>query len=102
MEEVMKGFQLFRLFSLLLLLTAYAHAVEVTARIRGTVTDPTGAVLPTIKVTATNKVYCFIHTTPSEFNRVFIFQKLPIGTFSVSATASGFVRFTATGIVLNI
>src|SRR5439155_12742630 len=35
-------------------------------------------------------------------NGDYIFQKLPIGTYSVSSAASGFVRFTATGIVLNI
>src|ERR1700750_1017399 len=96
----MKGF--LRLLSLLLLLSASAYAVEVTARIKGTVTDPTGAVLPNIKVTATNQDRGVAITTTSLANGDYIFQKLPIGTYSVSATSSGFVRFTATGIVLNI
>ena len=41
----MKGFQLrlLPLLSLFLLLSACAYAVEVTARIKGTVTDPTGS-----------------------------------------------------------
>src|SRR3981189_1404161 len=76
-EEVMKGFQL-RLLSLLLLLTACAHAVEVTARIRGTVTDPTGAVLPNITVTATNQDTGVVTTTTTMANGDYIFQKLPI------------------------
>src|SRR6266536_1106004 len=79
-EEVMKGFQL-RLLSLLLLLSACAYAVEVTARIKGTVTDPTGAVLPNITVTATNQDTGVITTTTTIANGDYIFQKLPIGTY---------------------
>jgi len=97
----MKGFQL-RLLSLLLLLSACAYAVEVTARIKGTVTDPTGAVLPNVTVTATNQDTGVKTTTTTLANGDYIFQKLPIGTYSVSAAAPGFIRFTATGIVLNI
>src|SRR5258708_20669917 len=97
----MKGFQL-RLLSLLLLLSACAYAVEVTARIKGTVTDPTGAVLPNVTVTATNQDTGVVTTTTTMANGDYIFQKPPIGNFSVSATSSGFVHFTATGIVLNI
>jgi hypothetical protein len=88
----MKGFQL-RLLSLLLILTACAYAVEVTARIKGTVTDPTGAVLPNVTVTATNQDTGVITTTTTMANGDYIFQKLPIGTYSVSATGHGFVRF---------
>src|SRR6266403_3922169 len=83
-EEVMKGFQL-RLLSLLLLLSACAYAVEVTARIKGTVTDPSGAVLPNITVTATNQDTGVKITTTTMANGDYIFQKLPIGTYSVSA-----------------
>jgi hypothetical protein len=97
----MKGFQL-RVLSLLLLLSASAYAVEVTARIKGTVTDPTGAVLPNVTVTATNQDTGVAATTTTLANGDYIFQKLPIGTYSVSASAAGFSRFTATGIVLNI
>src|ERR1700750_45713 len=96
----MKGF--LRLLSLLLLLSASAYAVEVTARIKGTVTDPTGAVLPNVTVTATNRDTGVVTTTTTMSNGDYIFQKLLTGTYSVSATAKGFVRYTATGIVLNI
>jgi hypothetical protein len=100
----MKGFQLrlFSLLSLLLLLSACAYAAEVTARIKGSVTDPTGAVLPNVTVTATNQDTGVITTTTTLSNGDYIFQKLPIGTYSVSAAATGFSRFNATGIALNI
>jgi hypothetical protein len=100
----MKGFEL-RLLSLLLLLSACAYAVEVTARIKGTVIDPTGGVLPNITITATNQdtgVKTTTTTTTTMANGDYIFQKLSIGTYSVSVAAPGFSRFTATGIVLNI
>jgi hypothetical protein len=79
-----------------------AYAAEVTARIKGTVTDPTGAVMPNITVTATNKDTGVVTTTATSTTGDYIFQKLPIGTYSVSVVAPGFIRFTATGIALNI
>src|SRR6266576_3061590 len=53
-------------------------------------------------ITATNQDTGVKTTTTTMANGDYIFQKLPIGTYSVSAAAPGFVRFTATGIVLNI
>jgi hypothetical protein len=64
------------------------------------VTDATGAVLPNIAVKATNQDTGVITTTTTMANGDYNFQKLPIGTYSVSVAASGFSRFTATGIVL--
>ena len=97
----MKGFQL-RFVSLLLLLSVCAYAAEVTARIKGTVTDPSGAIIPNVTVTATNQDTGVVTTTTTSSTGDYIFQKLPIGTYSVSAAAPGFMRFAATGIVLNI
>ena len=78
-----------------------ANAVD-TARIKGTVTDPTGAVLPNVLVTATHVATGAVSTTTSNASGDYIFQTLPIGTYTISATASGFRRFEATGIVLHI
>jgi hypothetical protein len=79
-----------------------AIAVEVTARIKGTVTDPSGAIIPNAQVIATNTDTGVVTTTTTSSTGDYIFQKLPIGTYSVSVTVPGFVRYTATGIVLNI
>jgi hypothetical protein len=51
------------LAAILSLSLSCAYAVEVTARIKGTVTDPTGAVLPNITVTATNQDTGVVTTT---------------------------------------
>ena len=78
------------------------NAVEVTARIKGTVTDPTGAVIRNAQVTAINiDTGVIISTTTSSIGD-YIFQKLPIGIYNISVSASGFVRYTAMGIILYI
>jgi hypothetical protein len=81
---------------------SYAHAVEITARIKGTVTDPTGAVVPKAQVTVTNTQTGVVSTTTSNDSGDYIFPALPIGTYSINVSAPGFKGFTATGITLNI
>ena len=81
---------------------SYAHAIEVTARIKGTVTDPTGAVVPKATVTVTNSETGVVTTTTSSTSGDYIFPALPIGTYNINVSAPGFKGFTATGIVLNI
>jgi hypothetical protein len=81
---------------------SYAHAVEVTARIKGTVTDPSGAVVPKATVTVTNTQTGVVTTTTSNSAGDYIFPALPIGTYSINVAAPGFKGFTATGITLNI
>ena len=79
-----------------------ANAVEVTARIKGTITDPSGAVIPNVKVTVTNTDTGVVTTATTSSTGDYIFQKLPIGTYSISVAVPGFKRFMATGITLNI
>ncbi len=94
--------------SLLLFLSALvftapvAHAVDVNGRIKGTVTDPSGAVLPNIPVTATNSATGVKFVTKTQPDGAYLFPELPVGTYSVSVTATGFKAFVATGIVITI
>lgn len=79
-----------------------ARAADVNARIKGTVTDPHGAVLAGVKVTATNEATNVKFDTVSGSDGGYFFAQLPVGTYTVSVSASGFKSFTAKGIVLNI
>ncbi|ADW70659.1 TonB-dependent receptor [Granulicella tundricola] len=79
-----------------------AHAADVNARIKGTVTDPAGAVIPNVKVIAINQATGVKFTTTSQANGDYLFPQLPIGTYTISASATGFKGFAAKGIVLNI
>src|SRR5271168_2014612 len=81
---------------------SYAHAVEVTARIKGTVTDPTGAVVAKATVTVTNSQTGVVTTTTTSSSGDYLFPALPIGNYSITVAAPGFKGFTATGITLNI
>ena len=77
-----------------------AKADNLYARIQGTVTDPTGAVLAGVKLAATNVGTNISYTTESQGDGHFVFLNLPIGTYRVTATSSGFRTYTATGITL--
>lgn len=96
---------LLRFISVAICFVAFGLAVwaaDVTARIRGTVTDPSGAVLPNVALTATNTQTGQSYVATSQSNGSYEFLQLPVGTYNVSATAPGFQKFSATGIVLNI
>src|SRR5439155_3400826 len=77
-----------------------ARADNLYAKIQGTVTDPTGGVLGGVKLTATNVGTNLAYAAESKPDGTYTFLNLPIGTYRVTATNSGFRTFTATGITL--
>jgi hypothetical protein len=82
--------------------SASALGQSVTARIKGVVTDPSGAVVPSVPVIATNAQTGVKFKTTSGSDGSYIFPQLPIGTYAISADAPGFKGFQATGIAINI
>ncbi len=88
--------------SLLLAMLPASFAADVTARIRGTVTDPSGSVIPGAAVTATNLATGVAFQGKTQANGTYEFLHLPIGTYTVSVTAPGFSTFSASGIHLDI
>lgn len=87
---------------LLALSSLTLHAVNVNGRIKGSVTDPAGAVVPGATVTATNQKTGIVFKTSTLSDGGYYFGQLPIGTYTISAMASGFKAFSASGIVVNI
>ncbi|MGI4829711.1 MAG: carboxypeptidase regulatory-like domain-containing protein [Janthinobacterium lividum] len=79
-----------------------AFAADVNGRIRGTVTDPGGAVLPGVQVIAINQATGVHFDVKTQADGTYIFSELPVGTYTVSITAPGFQAFKATGIIINI
>ena len=59
-----------------------ANAVEITARIEGTVTDPSGAVIPNAQVTATNTDTGVVTTKTTSSIGDYILQKLCLPFFT--------------------
>jgi hypothetical protein len=58
--------------------------------IQGTVTDPTGAVVVGAKVTAPNVSTNISYTTASKRDGSFVLLNPPIGTYTVTATVTGY------------
>ncbi len=78
------------------------HAADVNGRIKGNVTDPSGAVIPNAQIVATNEATGVKFTTTSQGNGDYVFQQIPVGTYTVSATVNGFKSFSASGIIITI
>ena len=90
--------------ALLLILAAAlpARAQRTTASIRGTVTDATGGVVPGADVTVKGTDTGLTQSTVTNTDGVYSFPELPVGTYSVEVTISGFKSSVQTGIALNV
>lgn len=73
----------------------------VTGNITGTVLDPQGAVVPNAKVTAVEPSTNITQNTVSNASGVFSFRALPIGTYKVTVSASGFANLELANVVVN-
>src|SRR5579864_1661879 len=82
-------------FALLIILIVSAlpiAAQEPTGRIIGTVTDPSGSVVPRAKITITNVATGVKTETTSGEDGSYQVLLLPVGTYRVTAEAQGFRR----------
>jgi len=87
---------------LLVALSAPAFSQKITATLRGTVTDTTGAVVPGVNVTAKIEQTGFARTTPTSSAGVYSFAELPTGTYTIEASLSGFKSSVVRGVILNV
>jgi hypothetical protein len=78
---------------LVLLVQPFAHAQTHLASIRGTVTDPNGAVIVGATVMATNKATNEIRTATSGTDGEFAISSLPPGSYGVKILATNFKTF---------
>jgi hypothetical protein len=82
--------------------TIPAHADNLYASIRGTVVDPTGAIVPGAKLRATNIATGLTYSATSDQDGLFAFLQLPIGDYSVRVERSGFKTLTEGHIHLDL
>src|SRR2546430_8563667 len=87
-------------FAGVLLLCGSAYSQTTFASITGTVTDSTGAVMPRVKVSATNVETNIKTDVVSNEAGVYTIPQLKEGTYTVRADAAGFKEFVAQDVTL--
>jgi outer membrane receptor protein involved in Fe transport len=90
------------LFAAFCFVSAAAFAQEATGRVVGTITDPTGAVVPNAKITVTNVDTQISRETTTEADGSYQVPALPIGRYTVSAEAPGFRKIVTAAQPLEI
>src|SRR6266436_860066 len=75
--------------------TAFAQATA-SATIQGTVTDKSGAVVTGVQVVARNKATDITRTTSTNDVGFYQFELLPVGTYTVTVSKTGFATFAQT------
>jgi hypothetical protein len=73
-----------------------------TASLTGTVTDSTGAAVPSAQVMLTNGANGIKRTAASNGSGDFLFASLPIGSYDLAVSAEGFKKYEAKGIILRV
>ncbi len=75
--------------------------MAITGKIAGVVTDSSGAAVPNATVTVKSTALMAARTTNTGADGSYLFDLLPLGTYEVTITFSGFKGFSETGVVLT-
>lgn len=77
-------------------------AQQITGNIRGTVTDPTGAVVVGAAVTAQRTETGLSRTAATDRNGNYVLLELPVGHYRLQVVARSFQEYVQDGITLNV
>ncbi|HET6646998.1 MAG TPA: carboxypeptidase-like regulatory domain-containing protein, partial [Pyrinomonadaceae bacterium] len=95
--------QVFTVLAIALGCVFSAHAQVTTGSVRGVVTDPNGAVVPSAKVTLTKKSNNTVLTAQSTGGGTFEFNNLLSGNdYTVTVEAPNFKTLTLTDVSVNL
>ena len=89
-------------FLVVLFCTAHALGQASTASIAGTATDPSGGAIAGAKVDATNVATNVVQNTVTDSAGRYKLADLPVGTYNLQASTTGFKTVVHTGIVLAV
>src|SRR5437870_4141105 len=90
------------LLAFLLALSTFAPAQTATTSLRGTVTDPKGAVLQSATVTLNDAATGFSRTTKTGSDGVYQFLQVPPATYTLTVVASGFGTLKRDNVALQV
>src|ERR1017187_8217002 len=89
-------------FAFAMLALTPAALAQDNATITGTVADSSGAEVTSAALQLTNPSTGQVRETVSNSAGAYRFANVAVGTYTLTATASGFEKFTKTGIVVNV
>jgi hypothetical protein len=72
------------------------------AAVQGTVTDPTGAVIPGAELKLINNATHIERVATSDSGGLYSFPNTPVGTYTLNVTGAGFRSYSQTNVVLEV
>ena len=85
-----------------LLFAPIAFSQQITGSIRGTVTDPSGAVVDSATVSARQSETALTRTTTTDHAGAYLLLDLPVGHYQLQVERSGFQTYLQQGITLDV
>src|SRR5262244_4488246 len=80
---------------------AAGYGQNLTGQLSGTVTDPSGAVVPNANITLKNQLSGDLRRTVSNSEGVFAFASVPTGEYTVTIAVEGFAKWERSGIKIS-
>jgi hypothetical protein len=90
------------MFALIVLFASNSALAQDNATINGTVSDPSGAVVPSAAISLSDAATGQVRRVVSNSVGAYRFPNLGIGDYTLSVTAPGFQKYTKTNIVVNV
>lgn len=97
-----RSLQLAVVFATLLALSALTFSQSATSSLRGTITDPKGAVVQGAALTLSNAATGFSRTTKSGGDGVYQFLEVPPATYTLTVTVAGFATIKRDNVTLQV
>src|SRR6185437_7770466 len=91
-----------RLLFILLFTCASAFSQQITGNLRGTVSDPSGAVVQGASVTARQTDTGFSRTATTDRGGNYLLLELPVGHYRLEIAATNFQKYVQDGISLDV
>jgi predicted heme/steroid binding protein len=89
-------------FAFVVLTCLSLSAQQITGNIRGTVTDPSGAVVQGASVTARQAETGLTRSTTTDRNGNYVLLELPVGHYRLQVASKGFEEYVQDGVTLNV
>src|SRR5579859_2196289 len=100
------GFRLFKLVAVVAVSAVtflpLSFAQQNTGDIHGTVTDPSGAAVPSSELTLTDQATGAVRKTASDVQGGFNFLQVPVGNYTLTGTKEGFKTLTLKNVQVHV